>query len=48
MISVTAEAKEKLSDIVGSQENEVPGVRVSVVRGPHGCVHGWTDRKSVV
>jgi len=42
MISVTEQAREKLSDIVDSQETGVPGVRVSVVRGPHGCVHGWS------
>ncbi len=40
MITITPEAQQKLSDVVGSQDS-ARGVRVSVVRGPHGCVHGW-------
>ena len=40
MISITPEAQQKLSDIVESQATAV-GVRVSAVRGPHGCIHGW-------
>jgi len=42
MISLTTEAQEKLSNIVDSQHSKEAGVRVSVVRGPHGCVHGWS------
>jgi iron-sulfur cluster assembly protein len=41
MISLTTEAQEKLASIIGTQEGTEPAVRVSVVRGPHGCVHGW-------
>lgn len=41
MIAITPRAQEKLNDIIASQET-ASGVRVSVVRGPHGCVHGWS------
>lgn len=41
MITITPEAQEKLHTIIASQSAAV-GVRVSVVRGPHGCVHGWS------
>ncbi len=41
MITVTTKAQQKLSDIIDSQD-AASGVRVSVVRGPHGCVHGWS------
>jgi len=41
MITVTNEAQDQLEDIIESQ-GAAPGVRVSVVRGPHGCVHGWS------
>ncbi|GMQ93820.1 MAG: hypothetical protein BMS9Abin12_1300 [Acidimicrobiia bacterium] len=41
MITITNEAQDKLEDIIESQ-GAPPGVRVSVVRGPHGCVHGWS------
>jgi len=40
MITITPEARQKLTDVVDSQDS-ASGVRVSVVRGPHGCVHGW-------
>lgn len=40
MITITPEAQQKLSDVVESQDT-ASGVRVAVVRGPHGCVHGW-------
>ncbi len=41
VIAITPQAQEKLNDIIASQETD-SGVRVSVVRGPHGCVHGWS------
>jgi iron-sulfur cluster assembly accessory protein len=41
VITITPEAQEKLNKLIASQ-NAVSGVRVSVVRGPHGCVHGWS------
>jgi len=41
MISITTEAQDKLTSIIGTQDGTEPAVRVSVVRGPHGCVHGW-------
>ncbi len=42
MILVTQDAQEKLEDIIGLDDGAGPGVRVSAVRGPHGCVHGWS------
>ncbi|GMQ84723.1 MAG: iron-sulfur cluster assembly accessory protein [Acidimicrobiia bacterium] len=41
MISLTTEAQEKLASIVGTDNGTESAVRVSVIRGPHGCVHGW-------
>ncbi len=41
MITITPPAREKLSDIIARQD-AAASVRVSVVRGPHGCVHGWS------
>ena len=41
MITITPEAQDKLNDIIASRD-AASGVRVSVVRGPHGCVHGWS------
>ncbi|MCL1599720.1 MAG: iron-sulfur cluster assembly accessory protein [Actinomycetia bacterium] len=41
MIAITPKAQEKLSQIITSQGTGA-GVRVAVVRGPHGCVHGWS------
>jgi Fe-S cluster assembly iron-binding protein IscA len=41
MLTVTAEAQAQLTDIIDSTSLSDPRVRVSVVRGPHGCVHGW-------
>lgn len=38
MISVTEPAQAKIR-AVSSEEDAA--VRLSVVRGPHGCVHGW-------
>ncbi|MCL1693422.1 MAG: hypothetical protein M3096_07060 [Actinomycetia bacterium] len=40
MITITPEAQRKLADVVDAQDT-ASGVRVAVVRGPHGCVHGW-------
>ncbi len=41
MITITPEAQQKLNKVIASQDAAL-GVRVSVVRGPHGCVHGWS------
>ena len=41
MISITAAAQEKLVGVVGPDSSTARFVRVAVVRGPHGCVHGW-------
>jgi len=41
VITITPKAQEKLNKILASQ-SAASGVRVSVVRGPHGCVHGWS------
>jgi Fe-S cluster assembly iron-binding protein IscA len=42
MITVTPAAQDKLLEILDSEEANDSAVRVSVVRGPHGCVHGWS------
>lgn len=41
MITVTSAAQAKLGDILDGQELGPQVIRVSVVRGPHGCAHGW-------
>lgn len=42
MIAVTPAAQDKLTEILDAQTVAANQVRVSVVRGPHGCVHGWS------
>lgn len=42
MLSLTTEAEDKLKGIIDSTDMTNPHIRVSVVRGPHGCVHGWS------
>jgi len=42
MIEVTSAAQDKLSEILAGHPTADGRVRVSVVRGPHGCVHGWS------
>ncbi len=41
MIAITPAAQDKLAEILDAQVASDNQVRVSVVRGPHGCVHGW-------
>jgi iron-sulfur cluster assembly accessory protein len=41
MIAITPTAQDKLTEILDAQATTDHQVRVSVVRGPHGCVHGW-------
>ena len=41
VVVITPEAQQKLNQVIASQDAGL-GVRVSVVRGPHGCVHGWS------
>lgn len=41
MIAITPTAQHKLTEILDAQITPDNHVRVSVVRGPHGCVHGW-------
>lgn len=41
MIAITPAAQDKLTEILEAQVTPDSQVRVSVVRGPHGCVHGW-------
>ena len=38
MISVTVPAQTKIHEVSPAAD---AAVRLSVVRGPHGCVHGW-------
>lgn len=42
MVEVTPRAQEKLKEVLDSNGSRGASVRVAVVRGPHGCVHGWT------
>lgn len=42
MIAITPAAQDKLTEILDAQATADNQVRVSVVRGPHGCVHGWS------
>lgn len=41
MVSLTPRAQEKLKDVLESSGTPQVAVRIGVVRGPHGCVHGW-------
>ena len=41
MVSVTPKAQEKLKELVDSNGVPEASLKVEVVRGPHGCVHGW-------
>lgn len=41
MVSVTTRAQDKLREVLDSSGLPDASVRVAVVRGPHGCVHGW-------
>ena len=41
MLTVTPRAQEKLREILESQGCPQAPVRLAVVRGPHGCIHGW-------
>jgi len=41
MVSVTPRAQEKLREVLDSNGSPNASVRVGVIRGPHGCIHGW-------
>ncbi len=41
VIAITPAAQGKLIDILETQLAIDDHIRVSVARGPHGCVHGW-------
>ena len=41
MVSVTQRAQIKLRNILDDNGQAEAAVRVCVIRGPHGCVHGW-------
>ncbi len=41
MVAVTARAQEKLKAVLDAKSMSEALVRVGVVRGPHGCIHGW-------
>jgi Fe-S cluster assembly iron-binding protein IscA len=41
MITITTRARDELEEILASAPSPGSAVRVEVVRGPHGCVHGW-------
>lgn len=41
MLTVTPEAQDKLRNIIDADAPDGSAVRLSVIRGPHGCVHGW-------
>jgi len=41
MLTITPRARAELEGILASEPPPGPAVRVEVVRGPHGCVHGW-------
>ena len=41
MVSVTPRAQEKLKEVLHSNGAPEASVRIAVVRGPHGCIHGW-------
>ena len=41
MVAVTQRAQTKLRNILDDNGQAEAAVRVCVIRGPHGCVHGW-------
>ncbi|MEE9199400.1 MAG: iron-sulfur cluster assembly accessory protein [Dehalococcoidia bacterium] len=41
MVTVTDRAQAKLKEVLDSHGSPDASVRVAVIRGPHGCVHGW-------
>jgi iron-sulfur cluster assembly protein len=41
VVSVTTRAQEKLKEVLQANGSAESLVRVAVIRGPHGCVHGW-------
>lgn len=41
MVSVTTRAQEKMQQVLDSNGSPEALIRVAVIRGPHGCVHGW-------
>jgi len=41
MLSVTPRAQERLSEILAERGSPGDSIRIDVVRGPHGCIHGW-------
>ena len=41
MVSVTTRAQEKMKQILDSNGSPEAAIRVDVIRGRHGCVHGW-------
>ena len=41
MLSLTPRAQEKLQEVLHANDAHEASVRIDVVRGPHGCVHGW-------
>ncbi len=41
MIQLTESAQDKLTEIINTQVTPHNHIRVSDVRGPHGCIHGW-------
>jgi len=41
VVSVTSRAQEKMKEVLESNGLPDALIRVAVVRGPHGCVHGW-------
>ena len=48
MLSVTPRAQEMIREALKSYGSPTAAVWVAVMRGPHGCVHGWKfaiDRK---
>ncbi len=38
MLTITKSATDKIKQLTG---DESASLRIEVVRGPHGCVHGW-------
>lgn len=41
MLEVTANAQNRLQEVIERSGGAETLVRISAVRGPHGCVHGW-------
>ncbi len=42
MITVTLQAQSKLEEILDAEIWEGSAIRLGAVRGPHGCLHGWS------